>query len=144
MPDVHSFVPENFIESFMEFTAAAFQPQHIKPRNRELAVQAFISVSQVPYMRYCHSVVGPASLTQDQCKDALAGKMPQGLSEEEKAAYGLGKMLASLTTPLSSYYWEEFSSKLPKSEIVGIANFVGIFQWLALMTRLNGDDDRWA
>lgn len=128
----------------MELTTAAFKPQHIKPRNRELAVKAFISVSQVPYMRYCHSITGMASLTQDQCKDALSGKMPQGLSEEEMAAYGLGKVLANLNTPLSNEHWEEYSSRLPKSEIVGIANFIGVYQWLALMTRLNGDDDRWA
>lgn len=128
----------------MDLTTAAFQPQHIRPRHRELAVQAFISVSQVPYMRYCHSIAAQAvNLTENQSKDALTGKVPQDLTQEEQAAYRLGRGLANLNKPLSNEHWDEFSSILPKSEIVGIANFIGVYQWLALMTRLNGDDGRW-
>lgn len=122
-----------------------YQGNDTKSRNRELAVDAFISVAQIPYMRHCHTIVGEkrVGLTPEQVKDALAGQMPKDLSEEEEAAYELGKLLARLDKPLDDRDWEKFTSKLPKSEIVGIANFIGAFQWLALLTRLNGDDNRW-
>lgn len=125
----------------------SFQPHHTKPRNRELAVTAFISVTKVPYMHHCHMIVGEKksnlNFTPEQLTDALAGKMPQGLNEEEQAAYSLGKLLATLRTPMDDQSWEQYARKLQKSEIVGIANFVGVYQWLALLTHLNGEDLRW-
>lgn len=126
----------------MDLSKASYMPNHIKPRNRELTVLAFISVTQVPWMRQVHGVFGTKNptlnFTPEQIQDGLAGNMPQGLDEEEQAAYRLGRVLTSLNGPLDEESWQEFSSKLSKSEIVGIANFVGVFQWLALLIRLKG------
>lgn len=129
----------------MTLGQAMYRGDDTKPRNRELAVEAFISVAQVPYMRYCHTIVGQkrVGLTSEQVNDALSGKIPRDLSEEEEAAFQLGHFLARLDKPLGNSDWDNFASKLSKSEIIGIANFIGAFQWLALLTRLNGEDNRW-
>lgn len=131
----------------MELSKVSFQPHHAKPRNRELAVTGFISVTKVPYMQHCHMIVGEKkanlNFTPEQLKDALAGRMPQDLSEEEQAAYSLGRLLATLRTPMDDHTWEEYAGKLQRSEIVGITNFVGVYQWLALLTHINGVDHRW-
>lgn len=97
----------------MDLAKASFQPHHIKPRNQELAVMAFISATQVPYMRDAHSFLGEhnegGKITSEQIQDALAGKVPQGLNEEEQAAYRLGKVLASLKSPIDDETWKDFS-----------------------------------
>ncbi|KAF3768161.1 hypothetical protein M406DRAFT_254696 [Cryphonectria parasitica EP155] len=140
-----SYAPDNVVRAFMDLSKVSFQPQHAKPRNRKLAVTAFISVTQIPYMRHCHLIIGEADLgfSADQLRDALAGTMPEGLNDEEQAAYNFGKLLATQRDPIKDQIWEEFAGKLQKSEIVGITNFVGVYQWLALLTQLNGEDDRW-
>ncbi|KAI3390290.1 hypothetical protein diail_10496 [Diaporthe ilicicola] len=140
-----SHAPEEVARGFMTLGQTMYRSNDTKPRNRELAIEAFISVAQVPYMRYCHTIIGEkkVGLSPEQVKDALAGQMPKGLSEEEEAAFHLGEVLARLDKPLDDSDWESFASKLPKSEIIGITNFIGAFQWLALLTRLNGKDSRW-
>lgn len=126
----------------MELSKASYMPNHIKPRNRELAILAFVSGSPTPYMLKVHGArdgKNPTSqFTSEQLEDALAGKVPQGLDEEEQSVYRLGKVLSTLNGPLDDETWKEYSSKLPRSEIVGIANFIGVFQWLTLMIRLRG------
>ncbi|KAI2641395.1 hypothetical protein GGS26DRAFT_585785 [Hypomontagnella submonticulosa] len=129
---------------FFAVARTAFHPNNVKPRNRELAVMALISVVDIPYMTYCHQRIGGRlGLTAQQCQDALAGKVPEGLSEEEEAAYSLGRALTALVGPLDDMTYQKFASKMEKSELVGIANIIGGYKWIALLGQVNGMDRRW-
>ncbi|KAI1411804.1 hypothetical protein F5Y13DRAFT_164389 [Hypoxylon sp. FL1857] len=129
---------------FFDVAKTAFHPNSVKPRNRELAVMALISVVEIPYMAYCHRKLGGRlGLTDQQCEDALSGKVPEGLSDEETAAYRLGRVLTSLTGPLDDVTYREFSSKMDKVQLVGIANIIGGYKWITLLGQLNGEDRRW-
>ncbi|KAH8157574.1 hypothetical protein CIB48_g10680 [Xylaria polymorpha] len=104
---------------------------------------ALFSVTRLPYMIYAQrctaSIVG---LSEQQANDALEGRVPQHLSEEEVTAYQVGRPLALLSGPLDDATWKEFSGKMEKSQIVAIANLIGGYKWMALLIQLNGEDLR--
>ncbi|KAI1076644.1 hypothetical protein F5B20DRAFT_555005 [Whalleya microplaca] len=121
-----------------------FAPNLVKPRNRELAAMALVATVKLPYMVYCHRLVGAKlGLTPEQCNDALSGRMPQGLTEEEMTAYDLGGVLSTLNGPLSDDDWQKFTSKMEKTQIVGIANVIGSYKWITTLVQLNGNDENW-
>lgn len=106
--------------------------RHVKSRNRQLAIMALISILDIPYMAYCHYRLSQAvGFTDQQCKDALAGKLPQGLSDAEISVYGLGKVFTTLAKPLNDATWQEFASKIDKPEIIGITHIIGGYKSVA-------------
>ncbi|CAJ2509992.1 Uu.00g058920.m01.CDS01 [Anthostomella pinea] len=110
---------------FFSMAKAGYEPAILKPRNRELAILGLCSILDAPYIVYCHRAVGARDgLTENQYDEGLAGRTPQGLSEEEETAYSLGRKLTALTGPLDEVTWQEASSKMAKSEIVGIVNII--------------------
>ncbi|KAK5630336.1 hypothetical protein RRF57_006051 [Xylaria bambusicola] len=113
----------------------------IPSRTRQLVIFAYLSVVKEPHMIYCRRLLGPrAGLTDDEIENALAGRLSQSLSEKEASAYRLGIHLTTLNGPVDDETWEEYASKLSRTEITTIANIVGGYQWACLLTRLNGDN----
>ncbi|KAI0198775.1 hypothetical protein F4808DRAFT_251804 [Astrocystis sublimbata] len=113
----------------------------VPSRTRQLVVFAYLSVVKEPYMTYCRRLLGPrAGLTQDEIEHALGGRLSRSLSEKEASAYRLGIHLASLKGPVDDEAWQEYASKLSRTEITTVANIVGGYQWACLLTRLNGDN----
>ncbi|KAJ5526483.1 hypothetical protein N7494_013133 [Penicillium frequentans] len=134
-----------FVGQFFEVAKALYAPSTIKPRNRELAILGLSSVLDVPYVTYCHHKIGSkCGLSREQFEDALAGKVPADLSEEETMAYHLGQILTDLKAPLEDTTWKEAVAVMGKSELVGIAHTVSGYRWVALLDQINGgDSERW-
>lgn len=100
---------------------AGYNPEVLKPKNRELAILGLCSVLDASYVVYCHWAVGArGGLTALQYKEGLEGRVPPDLSEEEETAYALGRKLTSLNGPLDEESWQVATSKMTKTEIIGI------------------------
>jgi hypothetical protein len=111
----------------------------VKPRNRELAILGLTSVMNVPYIVYCHKgAAAKVGVTDEQYQEGMAGKEPHGLTNEEAMAYRLGRILPGLTGPLDDETWQEASSKMEKSEIVGVLHTVAGYRWVAMLEQVNG------
>ncbi|KAI0156747.1 AhpD-like protein [Hypoxylon sp. FL1284] len=133
-----SYTPD-VASDFLAMGKTAFSPNHVRPRMRELAILAMCSVIDAPYIRDEHIKLSNAlGLTTEQCNDAVAGVAPKGLSEEETAGYELGRLFSTITRPLEDEAWENVTLRMQKSEIVGIANIIGGYKWLALLVQING------
>ncbi|KAI2640423.1 AhpD-like protein [Hypomontagnella submonticulosa] len=139
-----SYTPE-MARAILTMWKTCVKPSHIKPRNRELATLALCSVYDAPYVAYCHRIAGEmVGLTSGQIDDALNGKEPQGLKDEELAAYRLGRALSETRGPLEDALFNSIASKMEKSQAVGVANIVGGYLWIVTLIQLNGEDRRWA
>lgn len=113
----------------------------VSPRIRELVIMSLLSVVKEPYMTSCHRAIGvQLGLTEAECEEALAGRVSQSLSEVEAAAYQVGKYLATLDAPVDDATWRVVSSKLSKEKIATVANIMGGYKWIVLLTHLNGDN----
>ncbi|KAI0181679.1 hypothetical protein GGR52DRAFT_50032 [Hypoxylon sp. FL1284] len=131
-------------KEFFVMGRIVYTPDAVKPRNRELAILGLSSVLDVPYVVYCHRAVAPhVGLTAEQYEEGLAGKTPQGLSEEESTAYQLGRTLTTLTGPLGESAWRDATSKMTKAEFMGIVHTIAGYRWVALLEQVNGKDERW-
>lgn len=121
-----------------------YKPGTVKPRNRELVILGLVSIVNAPYAVYCHRHVGhKVKLTDEQMRDAMAGKVPEGLSDEENLSYRLGRELTTLNGPLREELWQEVTSKLSKEEFVGIAHTVAGYKWVTLLENCNADARTW-
>jgi hypothetical protein len=117
----------------------------LEPRTRELVIMALLSHVKEPYTVACHRILGlKLGLTEEECNDALTGRVSQSLSEQEAAAYELGRVLATLDAPMDNVTWDKFESKMSKSKVASIANIMGGYKWIVLLTHLNGDNGRFA
>jgi len=116
----------------------------VKPRNRELAILGLSSILDVPYVVYCHrGVAEHVGLTKEQYDEGLGGKVPQGLTEEEEMAYRVGRILTAQTGPLDDQTWQDITSKMDKTEFVGILHVISGYRWVSLLEQANGEDRRW-
>ncbi|KAI0383931.1 hypothetical protein F5Y04DRAFT_250031 [Hypomontagnella monticulosa] len=140
---IYSYTPET-AKAILSMWKTCVKPSHIKPRNRELAILALCSVYDAPYVAYCHRIAGKmVGLTGEQIEDALDGKEPQGLDDEEVAAYRLGRALSETRGPLHDDVFSSITSKMEKSQAVGVANIIGGYLWIVTLIQLNGEDRRW-
>ncbi|KAI1326780.1 hypothetical protein F5Y16DRAFT_374015 [Xylariaceae sp. FL0255] len=129
---------------FFALAKACYDPAAVKPRNRELAIMAFCSIMDVPYIVYCHrGCANKVGLSDEQYDEGCAGHMPSELNEEEQMVYQLGRTLTALTSRLDDKTWEETVSKLGKAELVGVIHIIAAYKWVALLAQVNGDDERW-
>ncbi|KAI0022368.1 AhpD-like protein [Xylariomycetidae sp. FL0641] len=137
-----SYTPK-MAEAFFIMSKTCYSTEHVKPRNRELAVLALCSVYDAPYMTYCHKNLGKkVGLESDQIDEALRGQEPQGLSEEESAAYCLGRALSAGLGPLDDATFSSIVARMEKSQAVGVANVIGGYRWIVTLVQLNGTDRR--
>lgn len=116
----------------------------VKPRNRELATLGLASLLNAPYIAFCHrDVAAKVGLSPDQHRDAMAGKLPEGLNPEEQLAYRLGRILTQLNGPLDDATFAEVrASGMAKEEFVGIVHTIAGYRWIALLDQVNADS-RW-
>ncbi|KAI1383546.1 uncharacterized protein F4822DRAFT_420938 [Hypoxylon trugodes] len=129
---------------FFTMAKTVYNPNVVKPRNRELAILGLCSVVDAPYLVYCHrGVAAHVGLTLEQFEDGLRGTEPTGLDDEELTAYRLGRILAALTGPLDEQKWRETTKSMDKTEIVGITHLIGGYRWVALLEQVNGGEQTW-
>lgn len=144
MTNAHSSYSSELTTHFFEMAKVVYKPGTVKPRNRELVILGLVSIVKAPYAVYCHKHVGhKVKLTDEQMRDAMAGKVPEGLSDEENLSYRLGRELTTLNGPLSEELWQEVTSKLSKEEFVGIAHTVAGYKWVTLLENCNADSRTW-
>jgi 4-carboxymuconolactone decarboxylase len=104
-----------------------------------------ISVLDVPYVFYCHHKVAKnLGFSDEQYSDGFAGKVPQGLSEEEVMAYRLGRTLPLQSGPLDDTMWDQITSVMKKSEFVAILHTIAGYRWVSMLEHANGEDRRWS
>ncbi|KAK7224171.1 hypothetical protein V2G26_012174 [Clonostachys chloroleuca] len=139
-----SYTPE-VCHEFFAIGKLSYGPGGPNSRNRELAILAMCSIIDAPFIVYSHRPIAKkVGLTEEQFEDAIRGKMPNGLSESERAAYRLGIVLTNQTGRMDDETWAEFSSKLDRLEIVGLIHFVGAYRWVSLLEQVNGDFRDWS
>ncbi|KAI0809954.1 hypothetical protein GGR55DRAFT_647432 [Xylaria sp. FL0064] len=126
-------------QQFFAMAKIVYSPDAVKPRNRELAILGLTSALDVPYIVYCHRhVASKIGLDAEQYADGLAGNVPKNLTEEEAMAYRLGRTLTLITGPLDEETWQEATSIMPKSEILGIVHTIAGYRWVGLLEQVNG------
>ncbi|KAF2788523.1 hypothetical protein K505DRAFT_255323 [Melanomma pulvis-pyrius CBS 109.77] len=129
--------------AFWAMARASISPNSVKPRNRELAILGLLSVIQARYILYAHRLISlKLGFTAEQYSIGLTGVTPSDLSEEEGMAYQLGRTLADLKGPLSNDLWEKAIQKMEKKEVLGVVHAVGGYAYIALLTNVNGEDER--
>ncbi|KAI1778651.1 hypothetical protein F4818DRAFT_438806 [Hypoxylon cercidicola] len=134
-----SYTPE-MCRQFFVCGKLAYGIQGVKPRNRELALIGLCSVVDAPFVVYSHRAIAiKIGISDEQFEDGIAGRIPEKLSDEERAAYRLGCVCAALTGRLDDATWDEFSTKLDKTEIVGLLHVIGGYRWVSLLEQVNGD-----
>jgi hypothetical protein len=131
-------------KAFFIMAKTCYNPSHVKPRNRELAVLALCSVYDAPYVSYCHRNLGKkVGLDPEQIDDALRGREPRGLTDEEAAVYCLARALSTAVGPLEDALFNSIVARMEKSQAVGVANVIGGYRWIVTLVQLNGADHRW-
>lgn len=139
----HSYTP-TVAQQFFEVAKTMYGDTTVKARNRELAIMGLCSILDVPYVVYCHRPLAVKyGLSNEQYEEGLAGNVPSGLTEEERMAYSLGRILTDLKGPLDDATWQDAVSKMGKAEIVGIVHTVAGYRWVSLLDHVNGEDRRW-
>jgi len=78
-----SYTPE-LIEPWFKLAFAVTGQKRFTPRERELSILAVLAVYDAPYVLYAHSEIAVvAGLSKDQVQQAVQGKAPDNLSEQE-------------------------------------------------------------
>lgn len=112
----------------------------VKPRNRELAILGLASVIKAPYIAFCHrDMASKLDITDEQWDQGLAGQTPEGLSEQERLVYRLGRTLPLATEPLDEGTWQEALTVMTKVELVGIVHVVSAYRWVSLLDLVHAD-----
>ncbi|KAI2780683.1 hypothetical protein F4815DRAFT_469857 [Daldinia loculata] len=133
-----------FVDQFFKLAKTVYDSSLVKPRNRELAIIGLASVLDVPYIVYCHrGLAGKVGITDLQYEEGMAGNVPRGLSEEEAMSYRLGRILPTLTGPLDDATFNEATSKMERSQMVGVLHTVAGYRWVAMLEHVNGDMRTW-
>jgi len=72
------------IEPWFKLAFAVTGQKRFTPRERELSILAVLAVYDAPYVLYAHSEIAVvAGLSKDQVQQAVQGKAPDNLSEQE-------------------------------------------------------------
>lgn len=115
-------------------------PAVLKPRYRQLAIMAVISVTKVPLINHCHRQLSAAmGFSAEQYDQGISGQTPPGLSEEEMVVYELSRQLVLLNEPLDEASWAKARSKLDKPDIVALVHVVTSYRWISLLDMVNAD-----
>lgn len=102
------------------------------------------SVFYAPYAAYCHQgVARKCGFSDEQYRDALAGRVPSDLTAAESMAYHLGRTLSTQTSPLEDELWNQITAVMEKSEFVGLLHTIAGYRWVFLLEFSNGEDKRW-
>jgi 4-carboxymuconolactone decarboxylase len=82
--------------AFLTLQEAEEQNTSLDERVRQVVILTVGAVWQAPYELYAHSAVARhAGLSDAVVAELVAGNMPNGLTEEEKAAHGLARALST-------------------------------------------------
>lgn len=131
-----SYTPE-LIDPWFKLAAAVTGQKRFTPRERELSILAVLAVYDSPYVLYAHSEIGVVSgLSREQVQQAVQGKIPEGLSDEEATTYWLSLKLATIRGPLESADFERALSVIGREKIAGLAHLVSGFIHVAMLTNI--------
>jgi len=129
------------IEPWFKLAFAVTGQKRFTPRERELSILAVLAVYDAPYVLYAHSEIAVvAGLSKDQVQQAVQGKAPDNLSEQEAITYMLSLKLARMRGPLDSETFTQAQSVLGKAKLAGLAHLVSGFIHVAMLTNI-GDGD---
>jgi hypothetical protein len=127
-------------EGLFELAQTLSKSGTVKPRNRELAILKLASVIKAPYIAFCHrDTASRLGISDGQWHQGLAGQIPEGLSEEERLVYRLGRILLLATEPLSEDIWQDAIGVVSKVEFVGIVHVVGAYRWVSLLDLVHAE-----
>lgn len=128
---------------FWSMAKSSFSDEAISPRNRELAILGLLSINNSPYVIWSHRLIaGTLGITGERYQAGLKGSTPEGLSEGEMMANQLGRILSELKSPMSEETWKESVDKLGRKKVLAVTHIVGGYIYIAMLTNLNGPDER--
>ncbi|KAF1949570.1 hypothetical protein CC80DRAFT_598748 [Byssothecium circinans] len=90
MPYTPHIAPHAF-----ELQKSIYSPETLPARTRQVGILAVAATFDAPYIIYCHTAMSTKlGLTDEQFQDAISGRSPTGISEEEMVAYETALLLA--------------------------------------------------
>ena len=132
----NSYTPD-LIEPLLTLASAVTRQKRFMPREREQSILAILAVYDVPYVLYTHSEIAlVAGLSKEQVQQAVHGKVPDGLSEEEAMVYSLSLKLASIRGPLDQADFGKTENVFGRERIAGLAHIVSGYIYAAMLTNV--------
>lgn len=136
--DSSSYTPHITPRAF-ELQKSVYSPETLPARTRQMGVLATASTFDAPYVVYCHRPTSAKlGFTKEQVEDALSGKTPSGISEEEVVAYETGLMLARDRKALGDEAFERAEKALGRAGVAGLANVVAAYTYVCILVSVAG------
>ncbi|OCL04358.1 hypothetical protein AOQ84DRAFT_391596 [Glonium stellatum] len=127
------------ISPWLNITHRVFTLPVLSVREKELAIFAVLSHSRAAYALYAHTrLAEDAGLSPTQVTDAREGKLPQGLSEREEAAYVLVGELIRMRGPLDDGAFERAKNVLGMEGVAALMHLTGSYLYSSVL--LNAAD----
>ena len=133
----NSYTPELANVWFALAGSVVTQPR-FSFKEREISILAVLAAYDAPYVVYAHSKIAlKCGLCEEQVQQAVDGKIPGGLSQEEAMVYELSLKMANLRGPLDDGSFERAEKILGKVKIAGLAHLVTAYIHVALLTNIS-------
>lgn len=129
----HSAEPLNGIGIFDYIMKMTSHPL-LTASERELAILAVGAHTGSVYELYAHSIVAQKTgLSETQVKAAAEGKVPEGLTETEKAVFELSDRLVSGKGPLPDDVHEAASRLMGRDRVLVLIQLVAVYSYVCLI-----------
>lgn len=136
--DSKSFAPHITAQAF-ELQKKVYSSETLPARMRQMGILAVAANFDAPYVIYCH---GPMSaklgFTDQQFQDAIKGRTPTGISEEETIAYETALLLARDRKALSDEAFDRAEKSMGRAGVAGLANVVAAYLYVCILISVAG------
>ncbi|MCJ1390654.1 hypothetical protein MMC18_003515 [Xylographa bjoerkii] len=130
------YTPE-LIDPWFGLAGAVVGQARFSVKEREISILAVLAAYDAPFVLYAHSEIAVVcGLSKEQVQQAIDGKVPVGLSEQEAMVYELSLKLASFRGPLDRESFNRAENVLGKAKIAGLAHLVTGYIHVAMLTNI--------
>ena len=104
-----------------------------------MGILATAATFDAPYVLYCHrSTASKLGFTEEQVEDAMSGRTPKAISEEEKVSYETALILARDRKPLEDKDFDRAEKILGRAGVAGLANVVAAYLYVCILVSVAG------
>jgi len=122
-----------------ELQKSVYSPETLPARTRQMGVLATAATFDAPYIVYCHRPTSAKlGFSDEQFQDAISGRTPKGIPEEEVVAYETALLLARDRKALSDEAFERAEKILGRPGVAGLANVVAAYLYVCILVSVAG------
>lgn len=115
-------------ETYLDYFTAEKKNTTLSQRVHEIVILTVGAAWNSPYEQYAHAAVAKTVGLSDEIIQAIAtGQSPEGLSEQESAAYEFTKQLAGGSHRVDSAVYARAKSAFGDKGLVDIVNLTGLY-----------------